>query len=109
MPAAALAIRTGDDGRQRAVLSGDWTLASLPAPIAALEASLHALNTGNALWDLRAVVRLDSVSAVLFWRAWGRRWPARSRSRRRIGRLSSAMPRFVSHRNRRRRGRVWRR
>ena len=76
MPDAELAIRADAAGRQYAMLSGDWTLASLPPPLAALDQRLQTLSASNALWDLQAVARLDSVGALLLWRAWGRRWPA---------------------------------
>lgn len=58
------------------VLSGEWTLAALPLPMGAIEARLQALAVHAARWDLRAMTRLDSVGAILLWRAWGRRWPA---------------------------------
>ena len=63
------------DGRLQVSLSGNWTLANLPAPISMLDARLKALVAKDAVWDLRAISRLDSVGAVLLWRAWGRRWP----------------------------------
>ncbi len=65
------------DGRPRVVLSGDWTLTALPTPVADLRARLDECATGDPAWDLSAVVRLDSVGAVILWQAWGRRWPAR--------------------------------
>jgi phospholipid/cholesterol/gamma-HCH transport system permease protein len=74
---AAAAIETIEqDGSLRARLSGDWTLAHLPQPIAAIETQLCDLVARHALWQLEAVTRLDSVGAILLWRAWGRRWPA---------------------------------
>ena len=65
-----------DGGTLQAVLSGRWTLASLPVPLADLEARLRELAARSASWDLRAIARLDSVGAILLWRAWGRQWPA---------------------------------
>jgi phospholipid/cholesterol/gamma-HCH transport system permease protein len=62
-------------GQLQATLSGDWTLASLPTPLAALEARLQALSADDTLWNLHAIARLDSVGAILLWRAWGRHWP----------------------------------
>ena len=74
---AGAAIESGErDGRLQVTLTGDWTLARLPTPIAGLESRLRELSTGHVLWDLQAVSRLDSVGAILLWRAWGRRWPA---------------------------------
>jgi phospholipid/cholesterol/gamma-HCH transport system permease protein len=73
----AAAIHAVDDqGRWRVELSGEWTLACLPQPLAGLESRLHAYAQGPVSWDLRAVTRLDSVGATLLWRAWGWRWPA---------------------------------
>jgi len=71
------AIDTAEQhGQFQVNLSGDWTLATLPLPLAALEARLQALAVKPARWDLRAITRIDSVGAILLWRAWGRRWPA---------------------------------
>src|ERR1039457_3173230 len=64
------------DGQWYASLSGDWTLANLPTQVDELEDRLRALVAKEALWDLRAITRLDSVGAFLLWRAWGRHWPA---------------------------------
>jgi len=64
------------DGQVFVSLSGNWTLTSLPMPLAELESRLRRLAEGVAHWDLRAITRLDSVGAFLLWRAWGRRWPA---------------------------------
>ena len=59
----------------QARLSGDWTLARLPLPVAPLETQLKNLAAGNSAWNLEEVERLDSVGAILLWRAWGRQWP----------------------------------
>lgn len=56
-------------------LRGDWTLATLPQPLADFDARLRDLTERRATWDLHALGRLDSVGAVLLWRAWGRCWP----------------------------------
>ena len=69
-------IETREDGGQlQAVLSGQWTLASLSAPLVDIDAQWHDLASRRASWNLRGVERLDSVGAILLWRAWGRRWP----------------------------------
>ena len=74
MPAAA--IETSErEGRLHVRLSGDWTLTALQSPIAGLEARLQALAARNCGWELSAIGRLDSVGAILIWRAWSRRWP----------------------------------
>ena len=60
----------------RVCLSGDWTLATLPRPLEALETRLGKLDQDGLRWDFSALGRLDSLGALLLWRAWGRRWPA---------------------------------
>jgi len=56
-------------------LTGDWTLASLGRSLGELESRLAALAARQATWDFAALERLDSLGALLLWRAWGRRWP----------------------------------
>ena len=73
MSAAAYQL-TMHEGQQGLLLSGDWTLAHLPRPLAAFERELGRQKA--AFWDLSAVSRLDSAGALLLWRIWGRRWPA---------------------------------
>ena len=63
------------NGRLRVILSGEWTLSTLPLPIAVLEDRLRLLAAADAEWDLQEITRIDSVGAILLWRAWGRRWP----------------------------------
>jgi len=64
------------DGQVYVSLSGDWTLATLPQPVADLEDRLRILAERGAHWDLHAMVRLDSFGAFLLWRVWSRSWPA---------------------------------
>jgi phospholipid/cholesterol/gamma-HCH transport system permease protein len=64
------------DGALTAKVCGDWTLAHLPQPIALLETQVRDLAAQNAVWNLEDIERLDSVGAILLWRAWGRQWPA---------------------------------
>ena len=74
---AKATIETGErDGWSEALLRGDWTLASLPTPIAELEGRLSKLASANPRWNLSGVERIDSAGAILLWRAWGRSWPA---------------------------------
>jgi phospholipid/cholesterol/gamma-HCH transport system permease protein len=69
-------LQTGEDGAT-VLLSGDWTLAGLPRPVARFDRQL-AQAAGRATgWDLSAVDRLDSAGALLLWRCWGRRLPER--------------------------------
>ena len=75
MPGAALDTRD-ESGLTSVRLSGDWTLATLPQPLAALDKRLHQLAGQQARWELEDIRRLDSVGAVLLWRSWGRAWPA---------------------------------
>ena len=64
------------EGRQVACLAGGWTLISLPESLAVLEAQLIDLSAADVRWDMNEVSRIDSVGALLLWRAWQRRWPA---------------------------------
>jgi phospholipid/cholesterol/gamma-HCH transport system permease protein len=73
--AGAATVSQTLDGR--VVLSGDWTLTALAAPVSALRARLEARAAGNPCWDLSAIARLDSAGAVILWQCWGRRWPGR--------------------------------
>lgn len=78
MPTLPAELRiVSEDGGLRACLSGDWTLRAMPAPIAELETRLAKLASEEPLWDCSAVGRIDSLGALVLWRAWGRRWPAR--------------------------------
>ena len=60
-------------------LSGRWHLQALAARQREIAADLDRLVARHpqAGWDLRELARLDSLGAVLLWRAWGRRLPAR--------------------------------
>ncbi len=75
MAVAAFSRHADADGI-RAVLAGEWTLVNLPTPLPAFEAQLRALAQAQAKWDLTGVARLDSIGALILWRAWGRSWPA---------------------------------
>ena len=75
--AGAAFLTNSVQGRLQVELSGDWTLASLPVPLADFEAHLRELTSQNIDWQLGGVTRLDSVGALVLWRAWGRRWPER--------------------------------
>lgn len=76
MAEAAIEI-SNRDGLQQIALSGRWVLANLPVPLASFEQRLHELSHGEGVWDLSRVDRLDSAGALILWRAWERRWPAR--------------------------------
>ncbi|MDR0439834.1 MAG: ABC transporter permease [Candidatus Accumulibacter sp.] len=90
------------NGRRRVALSGDWTLAALPAPVSALRARLEACAAADAFWDLSAVAHLDSAGAVILWQSWGRRWPqallASEEQRAILARAEAAAPRGPSPR-----------
>ena len=68
-------IRPVTDGL---LLGGDWRLFSLSGELPALRTALDAAGQGAELsWDLGEISALDSVGALLLWRSWGRRLPAR--------------------------------
>lgn len=78
--AAAWRVEAPDAGQPVAVrLSGRWHLQALAARQREIAADLDRLVVRHpqAGWDLRELARLDSLGAVLLWRAWGRRLPAR--------------------------------
>jgi phospholipid/cholesterol/gamma-HCH transport system permease protein len=60
-------------------LSGRWHLQALAVRQREIATDLDRLvaRYPQAGWDLRELARLDSLGAVLLWRAWGRRLPAR--------------------------------
>ncbi|MBN8282718.1 ABC transporter permease [Zoogloea sp.] len=57
-------------------LAGDWTLQGLCPLPEDLRREL-AVAPPEGTWNLAGVTRLDSFGAVLLWRHWGRRRPAR--------------------------------
>jgi len=99
---AAAVIELGTvDGSPRAVLSGEWTLAMLPVPVASLQTRLSECATRRPAWDLSAIERLDSVGAVILWHAWGRDWPvalvATDEQRTIIARAAAVSPHLATH------------
>ncbi|NMG34286.1 ABC transporter permease [Azoarcus sp. TTM-91] len=70
---AAASIRAAG---ARLELAGDWSLNSLGQDIGGIRRTL-AQASASTEWDLGAIVRLDSFGAILIWRAWGERWPAK--------------------------------
>ncbi|WP_300455606.1 ABC transporter permease [Accumulibacter sp.] len=76
MAAATLETVQRTDSLPVIVLAGDWTLATLPQPLAPFERRLRELAGTGSGWDLQSISRLDSAGAIVLWRNWGRRWPA---------------------------------
>ena len=74
MAGAAIETSEHQDGLHVRLI-GDWSLLTLPAPLSEFENHLKSLAVQDAVWDLRAISRIDSVGAILLWRAWDRRWP----------------------------------
>ena len=74
-PLPTLEVEAGG-GAAQVRLAGDWTLRFLGPRLDALQGHLRAVG-GEASWDLSGVSRLDSFGAMLLWRHWGRRRPAR--------------------------------
>lgn len=76
MNAASIALETDAEGRRWARLTGEWRLMALAPRYAALDAELAACARGAGTgWDLRGIGSLDSVGAMMLWRAWGHRFP----------------------------------
>ena len=74
-PPPVIRIDAGGSGMQVA-LAGDWTLQGLCPLPEDLRREL-AVAPPEGTWNLAGVTRLDSFGAVLLWRHWGRRRPAR--------------------------------
>ena len=73
---ASLLLETDADGRRWLRLAGEWRLMALAPRYAAIDAELAAHARDAALgWDLRGIASLDSVGAMLLWRAWSHRFP----------------------------------
>jgi phospholipid/cholesterol/gamma-HCH transport system permease protein len=68
----------GDAAERRARLDGTWTLKGLAGVRERIAYRLAELAREQRLtWDLRHVSALDSVGAMMLWRAWGRALPSR--------------------------------
>jgi len=77
MRTASVSVDETDEGRC-ARLDGSWTLADLGREAAALQDELAALASQPDLaWHLLGIVAMDSLGAMLLWRGWGRKLPAK--------------------------------
>ena len=73
---ASLTLETDAEGRRWLRLAGEWRLMVLAPRYAALEAELASRAADAGLgWDIRSIEALDSVGAMMLWRAWGQRFP----------------------------------
>lgn len=82
MTAASIQLHTTAGGERVVLLSGDWTLMAMQASIdSSWKALRNAASDPTLSWDLRLIEALDSVGALLIWRAWrgDRRGTARLR------------------------------
>ncbi len=76
MNGASIALETDAEGRRWLRLAGEWRLMTLASRYAAIDAELAARAADPGLgWDLRDIRSLDSVGAMMLWRAWGHRFP----------------------------------
>lgn len=77
MASPSLTLRSETESQRVVRLAGDWSLVSLAPSIADIESQLG-VNGGDAAlrWDLTDIGKLDSVGAMLLWRAWSHRLPA---------------------------------
>ncbi len=64
-----------DTGQRHVKLSGSWNLRSLvTAPELSQKISSYVANK-NIQWDMSSIDVLDSASALILWKAWGRKLP----------------------------------
>ncbi len=76
MSGTSIALETDAEGRRCLRLAGEWRLMALAPRYAALAAELAARAADRSLlWDIRDISSLDSVGAMMLWRAWGHRFP----------------------------------
>lgn len=75
-------IELSAEGDERLVrLTGDWKLINLAPRYEHFAAQVTAHAAADVAWDIRDVDVLDSVGAMLLWRAWNHRLPARLMNR----------------------------
>ncbi len=76
MSGASIVLETDADGRRWVRLAGEWRLMALATRYATLNAELTTQAADSSLgWDIRDIQSLDSVGAMMLWRAWGHRFP----------------------------------
>ena len=74
----AVQVQPGPDGRMAVLLSGAWDIRALERLGRVLQKELRQLGRADeAHWDLSGVQRLDHIGALLIWRAWNKKRPAR--------------------------------
>ncbi|MBL8472861.1 MAG: ABC transporter permease [Rhodocyclaceae bacterium] len=64
------------EGEALAKVAGAWTLAGLSADMPRLLAELRSAAASASAWNLDDLQALDSVGAIMLWRAWGYHLPA---------------------------------
>ncbi len=76
MGEAHIALETDGDGGRRICLAGEWRLMAMAPRFSEIDAEIrrHAQDS-QLVWDLRDIGALDSVGAMLLWRAWNHRFP----------------------------------
>jgi phospholipid/cholesterol/gamma-HCH transport system permease protein len=73
---ASITFETDAEGQRWMRLAGEWRLMALAPHYAALAAELAKQAADPGLgWDLGGISSLDSVGAMMLWRAWGHRFP----------------------------------
>jgi phospholipid/cholesterol/gamma-HCH transport system permease protein len=73
---ASIVLETDAEGQRWLRLAGEWRLMALATHYATLNAELNAQAADTSLgWDIRNIQSLDSVGAMMLWRAWGHRFP----------------------------------
>src|SRR3989304_580170 len=77
-PVSEPTVDTLQDGKGGSLvaLAGAWDIRALERHARRLRQALRA-TARDARWDLSKVQRLDHIGALLIWREWGRKRPAR--------------------------------
>ncbi len=70
-----LEIIEQDSGKLCANLTGTWNLRGLVVAPELSRKISACLKTDNLQWDMRQVEVLDSASALILWKAWGKKMP----------------------------------
>ncbi|MDO9213556.1 MAG: ABC transporter permease [Methylococcales bacterium] len=72
----SLTVSTPDNGQPCVTLSGSWNLRNLSINTSIQQQIKQLATNQSQSWDITSVDVLDSVAALLLWRAWGEQLPS---------------------------------